>query len=88
MREDILFQNVKKQVDAIDVCDLLKAGAPQDEYDEESLMIARQLKNGMTVYSIANIIAQVMNCRFGEKFSADKFIACANQIEHFMNNTK
>lgn len=86
MKEE-LFQTVKKLIDTIDVYNLLAEGAPKDEFDAESAMIARRLKKGMTAYSIADVIAQVMNERFYENFSADDFIFYVTQIEKFLNST-
>lgn len=87
MKDDILFQIVKKQIDAIDVYDLLAGGAPKDEFDSESKMIATRIEKGMTAYRIAEIIAQVMNEQFEEIFSTNEFMSYAEAIEKFLNNT-
>lgn len=86
MEKSELFQIVKEQVDAIDVYGLLEGGAPKDEFDSESDMIATRLKKGMTAYSVAELIARVMTFQFGEIFSAEQFISYAEQIEKFLNN--
>lgn len=88
MKNDTLFQVVKKQIDAADVYALLEGGAPKDEFDIESAMIASRLRKGMTVYSIAKIIAEVMNEQFEEIFKANEFIPYAKQIEKFLNNNE
>ena len=87
MKTDKLFQVVKKQIDAFDAYGLLKCDAPEDEFDIESRMITAQLRKGMTTYSIAEIIAQVMNKQFENIFRAQEFISYAEQIEKFLNNT-
>ena len=87
MREDMLFQAVKRQVDKFDAYGLLEGGAPKDEFDTESMMIAGQLRKGMTALCIAEIFAKVMNEQFEEKFSANEFISRAEQIEKFLNHT-
>ena len=87
MKYRVLFQEVKKQVDAIDVYGLLAAGAPRDEFDIESEMITARLKNGMSANSIAEIIAEVMNKQFDKNFSAEEFLSYAEQLERVLNNT-
>lgn len=88
MKNDMLFQVVKKQVDAFDAYGLLEGGAAQDEFDIESNMIVGRLKKGMTVYSIAEIFAQVMNTQFENIFSADEFVSYAEQVEKFLNRNE
>ena len=86
MKYSVLFQEVKKQVDAIDVYGLLAIGSPGDEFDIESEMITARLRIGMTPYSIAEIIAEVMNKQFDKNFGAIDFISYAEKIEKVLNN--
>lgn len=83
---NMLLQVVKQQVDAFDAYGLLEGGAPEDEFDIESAVITSRLKKGMTAYSIAKIIADVMNEQFEAIFNTEEFIPYAEQIEKFLNN--
>ena len=86
MAKDIIFQIVKKQLDSYDAYCLLASGAPQDEFDIESEIIAQQLKKGMSVGTIAKIMAQVMTAQFAETFAAEGFVPYAEQIEKNLRN--
>ena len=84
----MIFQIVKKQIDAIDLFGLLENGCPDDEFDIESRLIANQITKGMKAYDIAKIIAKVMNRQFDEKYTASDFNNCARQIEKDLNKTE
>ncbi len=59
-----IFHIVKKYVDRGDFYDLLKGGAPKDEYDSESERIASQISTGSSVEEIGNVISSVMGKAF------------------------
>lgn len=56
-------------------------GAPNDEYNGESRVIASKLKPEYDIYQIASTIAEVMTHYFNEPFGIDSFIGIAGQIK-------
>ena len=83
---NMLFQAVKKQVDAFDAYGLLKGGAPNDEFDGETNLIATRIKKGMSAENIAEIMAQVMNTQFEHIFKTKELLPFAKEIEKFLND--
>lgn len=83
---DMLFQAVKKQIDAFDAYGLIEGGAPKDEFDGETNLIVARMKKGMTAETIAEIMAQVMNTQFENIFKTKEFIPYAKEIEKFLND--
>lgn len=80
-----LFDVVKKAIDITDCEGLLDIGAPKDEYDGESKMIAQRLAPYMDKYHVATIIAEVMTAQFSEPYSSDRFY---NAAEYIVNAIK
>ena len=76
-----MFQIVKVAIDSIDCVGLLEMGAPKDEYNGESRLIASKLKPEYDIYQIASVIAEVMTHYFNEPFGIDSFIEIAGQIK-------
>jgi len=79
--EPSVFSIVKLAIDSIDCVGLLEMGAPQDEYNGESRVIASKLKPEYDIYQIASTIAEVMTHYFDEPFGSDSFIGIAGQIK-------
>lgn len=63
------FTIVKEHVDRLDRMGFRKMGAPQDEYDPESRMIAERITEEMDAPQIAALMAAV----FAEMFSAEGY---------------
>lgn len=80
-KEPSVFQIVKAAIDSIDCVGLLEMGAPKDEYNGESRLIASKLKPEYDIYQIASVIAEVMTHYFSEPFGIDSFIEIAGQIK-------
>ena len=75
-----LFDIIKKAIDITDCEGLLDLGAPKDEYDGESRMIAQRLAPNMDKYQVATVIAGVMTAQFNEPYSSDRFYDTAEYI--------
>lgn len=80
-KEPSVFQIIKVAIDSIDCVGLLEMGAPKNEYNGESRLIASKLKPEYDIYQIASVIAEVMTHCFNEPFGIDSFIEIAGQIK-------
>lgn len=80
-RSDRTFGIVKQAVDALDPMGLLDMGAPPDEYDLESGLIADRLSADTSFQRIAQIMADEFSLCFSEHFSADHFLLAAEKIK-------
>ena len=56
LKDDKMFNIVKKVIDEWDPGDLLKWGCPEDEWDSESRDIAKTINTDNTVDEISNIL--------------------------------
>ena len=83
-----LFDIVKKAIDITDCEGLLDLGAPKDEYDGESRMIAQKIAPYMDKYQIATIIADIMTAQFNEPYSSDRFYNTAEYIIKSLQSRK
>ena len=81
-----LFDIVKKAIDITDCEGLLDMGAPKDEYDGESRMIAQRLVPYMDKYNVATVIAEVMTAQFSNPYSCDRFYDAAEYIVNAIKN--
>ena len=72
---------VKKSIDAYDAYKLLAGGAPNDEFDDESLSISVHISKDDSSEQIAKVIAEVFNDSFGNDFSEDDFLKTAMSIK-------
>lgn len=79
--EPSVFGIVKTAIDGIDCVGLLELGAPHDEYNGESRLIASKLKPEYDIYQIASTIAEVMTNSFDKPFGIDSFIGISGQIK-------
>ncbi len=65
-----MFNFLKKIIDKADLEQLLKMGAPKDEYDPETKLLANRLVREnyqkMTVTDLANVIALVFHMQYHE----------------------
>ncbi|WP_026492875.1 hypothetical protein [Butyrivibrio sp. XPD2002] len=78
--KDIIFCIVKKMIDEIDACLLLKAGAPIDEYDSESREICEKINASSSVEEIEKVIADVWNREFGGHTRVYSYKECSEKI--------
>ncbi len=82
---EYIFSVVKKYVDKYDFYQLLALGAPDDEYDNESRKISKQISCYSSAYEIACVIYKVMHRAFGEisdsvTIKPDTFLGIAGKI--------
>ena len=75
------FEIVKKYIDEYDYYKLLYNGAPDDEFDDYSQMIAEEMNDDCSVEDIASIIAKAFNKGFGEGSNANQFLVIAQKIK-------
>lgn len=71
---------VKKYIDEMDYGGLLSMGAPDNEFDVESLEISGRISNARNEQDIAQIIADVFNREFDHTDAAERFLDCAGKI--------
>ena len=64
---EYIYSIVKKYVDEMDYENLLALGAPDDEYDNESLRISQSIDSSSSVDDISRVIMDV----FGNNLGAD-----------------
>ncbi len=77
---------IKKFVDRMDYYGLLAAGAPSDEFDIESIEIAKRVCYDHSVQEIAEIIGSVFNRYFDEHNDTVAFLPVAEQIKNELLN--
>ncbi len=75
-----IYLIVKKHIDEMDYLHLLESGAPDDEFDLESKMIANEITDSSTIQGIACIIKEVFNDTFDDKNQPNMFMDCAKKI--------
>ena len=76
-----VFETVKAAVDKADFMKLLCIGAPPDEYDMESAMIAAQMSKQSTADEIAGLITETFAKMFGTApMPAETVSGAANEI--------
>ena len=80
------FEIVKKYIDEYDYYKLLYSGAPDDEFDDYSQMIAEEIDDDCSVEDIASIIAKAFNKRFGEGVEQEQFLVIAKNIMFEISN--
>ena len=76
-----MFDIVKKIIDNHDPYKLLARGAPKDEYNSESDMIASLINNDDDINKIVAIISAVFSHSFGCDFPKEISIKMANEIK-------
>lgn len=81
MDRRIIFNIVKQCIDRLDYYGLLASGAPEDEFDRESMEISAQLSENSTTHEIAAMIASVFERSFGNSERASSFLALASEIK-------
>lgn len=82
------FSIVKKYIDKMDYYNLLSEGAPQDEFDNESLEISKKIMPDSNTVEVAKVIAEVFNRTFSNNDSYDSFVKYAHMICEEMNLNK
>ena len=82
MNNNEIYTIVKKHIDQMDYYCLLTNGAPDNEFDIESLEISKQINCKMSVSEISNIIANVFNSRFDNHDDSSLFLSVAEKILH------
>ena len=65
------FSTLKKMIDSWDPLQLLKSGAPQDEYDSEIQSIAAGLRNCVKAKDVQELIYNTFKDSFGEESAGD-----------------
>lgn len=86
------FAIVKKYIDKNDYGELLRIGAPKDEYDSESLEIVKRIRTDSSAKEIAEVIAGVFKMMMtGGVPGADiddsaTFMGAAEEIRRELNN--
>lgn len=80
------FEIVKKYIDEYDYYKLLYNGAPDDEFDDYSQMIAEEIDDDCSVEDIASIIAKALNKGFGEGVEPEQFLVIAKNIKYEISN--
>ncbi len=71
---------VKEVIDGIDAYDLLKHGAPDDEFETEKEMILQRINSQSSIEKIASVISDVMNESFGFETDHKRYVKEAEQI--------
>lgn len=83
------FELVKRIVDKADIAGLLEYGAPSDEYDLESRLIAEGVKAGMSFREVHSVVDEVFEDMFGEFYesfcSLDEIKKTAQEIYAALN---
>ena len=81
-----VYAAVKRCVDEWDPYGLLEIGAPEDEFDTESRMVADRISPGMTAEEIAEAVNSVFsNQFFPEDFGLEKCRSVAVKIHEELN---
>jgi hypothetical protein len=77
-----LFPIVKKHIDAWDPFSLLAGGAPSDEFDSESMMVAQRIRPSFSAKEIARIIRLVFSSQFDAlSFPEEDCMSVAEKIK-------
>ncbi|MCL2843270.1 MAG: DUF1871 family protein [Oscillospiraceae bacterium] len=90
IKKDVIkeYLAVKKAIDIWNPYDLLP-DAPDDEFDRESLMVARRIKDCDDVINIAEIVSDVFQKQFVEEdFPLDNCIGVATAIHESLLNLR
>ncbi len=75
-----VYEIIKKHIDKLDYMGFLKMGAPDDEYDMESLLILKWMNASPSEKRIAKAICNVFSSMFGQKFEETDFSVVARDI--------
>ena len=81
MNYNHIYPIVKRHIDKMDFYGLLADGAPQDEYDIETEMIARAIRADMSAEEITGIIANIFNAQFSTNRPLSEFTPTAEGIK-------
>lgn len=81
MNYNHIYLIVKRHIDKMDFYGLLTDGAPQDEFDIETEMIARAVRPDMSVDEITAIIANIFNSQFSTSRPLSEFSPTAEGIK-------
>lgn len=74
------FAVVKKYIDEADCEGLLALGAPDDEYDKESLKISQLIDEKSTVDEVSRIISMSLGETMGEQYDSGTFDEISRKI--------
>ncbi len=77
---NVNYATIKQIIDRYDIMNLLSIGAPSDEYDIESKMIAEQIASDMAVQEIANIVKNIFDSQFSENIDISLCMDVAKEI--------
>ena len=80
-KADAVFHIVKYYVDRMDYCALLASGCPSDEFDSESLEIAKRIKKGSSFLTIRRVLTNVFNTAFSENNPPELYSDVAQMIK-------
>ena len=81
MYKSVLFTIVKKRIDEFDPENLLGLGAPENEYDHESVRIADKIGDISTVEEIAGIISNIFEKSFDSDIKPEVYLEIAGSIK-------
>jgi len=70
--EDDLKKGLRKIFNKYDIMNLIKLGAPKDEYDPEIKKIALKYKENQNLDEFTNIVAEVFEEMFGSEVTPSK----------------
>ena len=84
MYKAVLYPIVKKRIDELDPENLLKLGAPDNEYDFESSKITDKIRDSSTTKEIAGIISEVFTKSFDSEIKPEKCLEIASLIKKDM----
>ena len=86
MNYNHIYPIVKLHIDKMDYYGLLADGAPHDEFDIETDMVARAIRADMSADEIAGIIAKIFNEQFSTSRPLSEFIPTAEAIKNEMES--
>lgn len=76
-----IYHIVKHYVDRMDYCALLERGCPSDEFDSESIEIAKKIRKGSSFLTIRRVLTNVFNTAFSEDDPPELFSDVAQMIK-------
>lgn len=79
------FEIIKQYIDDFDYENLLKMGAPSNEFDSYSRIFAEKLDKNDSVEDIAQYMAETMDKAFVNDINPEKFIETAEKIKKVLN---
>ncbi|MDR0905322.1 MAG: hypothetical protein LBN00_03965 [Oscillospiraceae bacterium] len=84
------FEIVKASIDKWDPYGFFPMGAPANEYDGESKLIALEIDSESDINDVAYIVSKVFTSQFGDPklFCYENCVDVANEINSYLINNK